>query len=388
MNPKDIKSKIAGKCVRTIGRYWAFVPSPLPPTLEFDKHLVMTLSKADAALGEVAGLALGGAMPRMQMLIHTFARREAVLSSRIEGTQTQLDDLFLAEMDRPATPRSADLREVQNYVQAIEQGVQLLEKWPIASRLILRLHEILMGGVRGGDRTPGEFRKVQNFIGSTGDTIETASYVPPPVEHLADLLANWERFVNQRDQFPDLIQCAIMHEQFEAIHPFQDGNGRIGRLLITLFLIQRNRLPQPLLYLSVFFEANRREYYDLLQGVRTDGNWVAWIKFFLTGVTETSRQAVRQARHLDQMRHAHRDRLKGKHRARELLEDLFANPYITVARAAQRLKVTRPTAQRSIDLLRDLGLLEEMTGQAWGRIYVAKAILKAMEAPPPDETPS
>jgi Fic family protein len=322
------------------------------------------------------------------MLIHTFARREAVLSSRIEGTQTQLDDLFLAEMDRPATPRSADLREVQNYVQAIEQGVQLLEKWPIASRLILRLHEILMGGVRGGDRTPGEFRKVQNFIGSTGDTIETASYVPPPVEHLADLLANWERFVNQRDQFPDLIQCAIMHEQFEAIHPFQDGNGRIGRLLITLFLIQRNRLPQPLLYLSVFFEANRREYYDLLQGVRTDGNWVAWIKFFLTGVTETSRQAVRQARHLDQMRHAHRDRLKGKHRARELLEDLFANPYITVARAAQRLKVTRPTAQRSIDLLRDLGLLEEMTGQAWGRIYVAKAILKAMEAPPPDETPS
>jgi Fic family protein len=385
LNPKHFKSKNAGQCVRTIGRYWAFLPALLPPTLEFDNSLVLTLSKADAALGEVAGLALGGAMPRMQMLIHTFARREAVLSSRIEGTQTQLDDLFLAEMDRATTPRSADLREVQNYVQAIEQGIQLLEQWPIASRLVLRLHEILMDGVRGGDRTPGEFRKIQNFIGSTGDTVETAKYVPPPVEHLPELLANWEQFVNQRDQFPDLIQCAIMHEQFEAIHPFQDGNGRIGRLLITLFLIQRKRLPQPLLYLSVFIEANRREYYDLLQGVRTHGDWVAWIKFFLTGVTQTSRQAVRQARHLDQMRREYRDRLKGKHRARDLLEDLFANPYITAARAAERLKVTKPTAQKSIDLLCDLGLLEEITGQAWGRIYVAKSILKAMEAPPPDE---
>lgn len=326
-------------------------------------------------------------MPRMQMLLQTFAQREAVLSSRIEGTRTQLDDLFLAEMDRP-TAHSADLREVQNYVQAIEKGIPLLKKWPIASRLVLRLHEILMGGVRGGDKTPGEFRKIQNFIGSTGDTVETAKYVPPPPEHLSELIANWERFVNERDQFPDLIQCAIMHEQFEAIHPFQDGNGRIGRLLITLFLIQRKRLPQPLLYLSAFIEAHRREYYDLLQGVRTDGDWNAWIQFFLAGVTETSQQAVRQARNLDDVRRKMRNQLKGKHRARELLDDLFANPYITAARAAQRLNVTRPTAQKSIDLLRSFGLLHEMTGQAWGRVYVAQAILKAMETPPPEEDAS
>jgi Fic family protein len=266
----------------------------------------------------------------------------------------------------------------------MERGATLLKTKPIAAGLILELHDLLMDGVRGGDRTPGEFRKVQNFIGKTGDTFETAKYVPPPPGELNDLLTNWERFANERGTWPELIQCAVLHEQFEAIHPFQDGNGRVGRLLITLFLIDRKRLPQPLLYLSGFIEAHRRDYYDTLQAVRTDGDWKGWIRFFLTGVTETSHQAVRQAQHLDEIRHQYRDKLKGQHRARALLEELFANPYVTTSRAAKRLNVTTPTAQKSIDLLQKLDILEENTGKTWGRIYVARPILKAMETPPPD----
>jgi Fic family protein len=316
MDPKDFTSPEAGKCVRTIGRFWAFVPALLPPSLSLDRPLVLALSQADAALGEVAGLVKGGAVPRMHALIQAFARREAVLSSRIEGTQTQLDDLLLAEVREQRATDDQDLREVQNYVIAMEQGVKLLKSRPIAARLILDLQKLLMDGVRGGDKTPGEFRKVQNFIGKTGDTAETAKYVPPPPDELNDLMSNWERFANERGTWPDLIQCAILHEQFEAIHPFQDGNGRVGRLLITLFLMDRQRLAQPLLYLSAFIEAHRRDYYDALQAVRTDGDWAGWMRFFLAGVTETSHQAVRQAQHLDALRRGYRDQLQGQHRAR------------------------------------------------------------------------
>jgi len=385
MNPKDFKSPGAGKCVWTISRFWAFVPAPLPPTINFDRSLVVALSQADAALGEVAGLVRGGAVARMHMLIQAFARREAVLSSRIEGTQTQLDDLLLAEAKDQRATDDQDLREVQNYVIAMQHGVSLLKSRPLAARLILEIHKSLMDGVRGGDKTPGEFRKVQNFISKTGDTVETAKYVPPPPEELNNLISNWEWFANERGTWPELIQCAILHEQFEAIHPFQDGNGRIGRLLITLFLIDRNRLPRPLLYLSSFIEAHRQDYYDTLQAVRTDGDWASWIRFFLAGVTETSRQAVRQAQHLDAMRLRYRDQLKGQHRARSLLDELFNNPYITAAGASKRLGVTTPTAQKSIALLQQLGILEEKTGKTWGRVYVARPILKAIETPPPED---
>jgi Fic family protein len=382
MNPEAFKSDQAGKCVRTLARYWAFVPAALPPKVAFDKGLVTALSHADAALGELAGLVKGGAIGRMHTLIQAFARREAVLSSRIEGTHTQLDDLLLAEIKDQRATEDQDLREVQNYVIAMERGIKLLKTRPIATRLMLELHALLMDSVRGGDKTPGEFRKVQNFIGRTGDTVETARYVPPPVEELNGLLANWEQFANERDAWPDLVQCAILHEQFEAIHPFQDGNGRIGRLLITLFLIERKRLPQPMLYLSAFIEAHRRDYYDTLQAVRTEGDWAGWIRFFLAGVTETSRQAVRQALHLDALRRGYLDQLKGQHRACALVDELFSNPYITVSRASRRLSVTTPTAQKSIDQLQRFDILQEITGKAWGRIYVARPILQAIQAPP------
>lgn len=387
MGPKDFRSLEAGQCIQAHRGYWTFVPAPLPPRITFDQPMIRALSEADAALGEVAGLLKGGVIPRMHMLIQVFARREAVLSSRIEGTQTQLDDLLLAEAKELRAEGDQDLREVQNYVLALETGIKLLPSRPIATRLILELHQVLMDGVRGGDKTPGEFRKIQNFIGRAGDTVETAKYVPPPPEELNRLLKNWEQFANERGAWPDLIQCALLHEQFEAIHPFQDGNGRIGRLLITLFLIERQRLTQPLLYLSAFIEAHRRDYYDALQAVRTDADWPGWIRFFLAGVTETSKQAVLQAQHLDELRRQYRDRLQGQHRARALLDELFGNPYVTAARAARRLNVTAPTAQKSIDQLHHLGILEEMTGKAWGRIYVARPILQAIQSPPPVETP-
>jgi len=382
MNAKEFRSPQAGKCIRTTGGFWAFVPATLPPSFDLDSVTTLALSRADAALGEVAGLTMGGVVGRMHMLIQTFARREAVLSSRIEGTQTQLDDLLMAEVRKGSTTPDRDLREVQNYVRALHEGAGLLKKLPIATRLGRQLHAILMKGVRGGDRTPGEFRKVQNFIGASGDTVESAKYVPPPVEHMHQLLSNWEEYVNTRDRWPDLVQCAIMHEQFEAIHPFQDGNGRVGRLLITLFLMERKRLPQPLLPLSSFIESHRREYYDLLQAVRTDGEWTEWIRYFLAGITHTSRQVVAQVRIMDGLRREHRDKLTGKHRARSLLDELFSNPFTTVSRAAQRLNTTAPTARRSIDLLLKLGILEETTGKAWGRVYVARSILNAMEKPP------
>ena len=382
----------AGKCVRTIGGHWAFAPAPLSREVDLNP-LWQPLSRADAALGAIHGIGAGSQMPYMHILLASAIRREAVLSSRIEGTLTPLPDLLRAEIEDPEQQADdQDLREVRNYVRAIHLGVQRLrEGRPISSRLVRELHAELMRGVRGQEKTPGEFRTRQNMIGRPGDTLETAIYLPPPVEHMHENLADWEQFVNSRDIMPDLIQCALMHERFEAIHPFYDGNGRVGRLLIPLFLMERDRLVEPLLYLSDFIEANRRDYYSLLQAVRTDGDRDRWIRFFLTGVAETSRKVVRQAAALTSLRRELRAKLRKKFRARSLLDELFSNPYINSARATDRLAVDRKTAQKSIDLLKDMGILKEITGKSWGRVWVARPILDIIENPPPmdeDETDS
>lgn len=216
-------------------------------------------------------------------------------------------------------------------------------------------------------------------MGPPGSTIETAPYVPPPPNEMNDLLADWERFLHERGTFPDLIQCAIMHEQFEAIHPFLDGNGRLGRLLITLFLIERKPLTQPLLYLSAYIEAHRQDYYDLLQRVRTHADWISWIQFFLTGVTEIALEAVRQAGRLMDLREKFRGRLRDKAKALALLDELFLNPYMSVARAEQVLKVSNPTARQAVLLLQKKGMLEEITGRTWGKLYLAKPIMETIE---------
>jgi Fic family protein len=262
----------------------------------------------------------------------------------------------------------------------MEHGLHRLEKFPLSLRLVREIHAHLMKGVRGDRATPGEFRRSQNWIGPPGSTIETAAYVPPPPEHMKDLLVDWERFLHERGTFPDLIQCAIMHEQFEAIHPFLDGNGRLGRLLITLFLIERKRLAQPLLYLSAFIEAHRQDYYDLLQRVRTDGDWNSWIQFFLVGVTEIARESVGQAGRLMDLREKFRAKLRDKAKALALLDELFLNPYMSVTRAEEVLKVSNPTARQVVLLLQKTGLLEEITGRAWGKLYLAKPIMETIES--------
>jgi len=378
MNPKDFRAGNAGKVIRTVTGYAAFIPAKLPPKLTYDNHLVISLSRADAALSELSGL--GRHLPNPHLLIAPYVRREAVLSSRIEGTKASLSDLLIDEMEHPKDRTDdEDVQEVRNYVAAMEYGLGRLEKLPLSLRLVREIHAYLMKGVRGDRATPGEFRRSQNWIGPPGSTIETAPYVPPPPDEMNDLLEDWEWFLHERASFPDLIQCAIMHEQFEAIHPFLDGNGRLGRLLITLFLIERKRLTQPLLYLSAYIEANREDYYELLQRVRTHAHWTSWIQFFLAGVTEIALEAVGQAGRLMDLREKYRSRLRAKAKALALLDELFLNPYMSVARAEQVLKVSNPTARQAVLLLQKKGMLEEITGRAWGRLYLAKPIMETIE---------
>jgi Fic family protein len=376
VNPSDFRDPKAGRVVQAPGGYVAFIPAPLPPELAYDSSLVLALSRADAALSELSGL--GRQLPNPHLLIAPYVRREAVLSSRIEGTRASLSDLLLDEAE-PEHFADGDIREVRNYVAALELGLGRLRELPLSLRLVRELHEWLMEGVRGEQATPGEFRRSQNWIGPAGSTPATTPYVPPPADALMDCLGNWESFLHDRDRFPDLVQCAVMHEQFEAIHPFLDGNGRVGRLLITLFLVERGRLSQPLLYLSDYIEAHRQEYYDRLQRVRTDGDWSGWLHFFLIGVEQTARSAVLQASRLMDLREIHRERLGKKPNALRLLDELFVNPYLTAARAAQILTSSRPTARQAIGLLQSEGLLEEVTGRSWRRIYLARPILEVIE---------
>src|SRR5213594_3685138 len=379
MNPKDFRSSSTGKVIQTPQGYAAFIPAPLPPLLVYDDDLVLALSRADAALSELSGL--GRHLPNPHLLIAPYVRREAVLSSRIEGTKASLSDLLLDEMENTASVpgEEDDVREVRNYVVALEYGIKRLRDLPLSLRLVRELHARLMKGVRGERATPGEFRRSQNWIGPSGSTPATAPYVPPPPEHMKEALADWERFLHEREKLPDLIQCALMHEQFEAIHPFLDGNGRVGRLLITLFLIERGRLSQPLLYLSAYIEAYRQDYYDGLQRVRTDGDWTGWIRVFLAGVEQISREAVAQAGRLMDLRERWRARLADRPKTVQLVDALLVNPYMSVARAQRLLEVSNPTARQAVARLEKLGLLTEVTGRDWRRLYLAKPILRVLE---------
>jgi Fic family protein len=377
MNPDDFRAPEAGRLVRIAGGASAFVPSPLPPRLDFDQDLVNRLSRADALLGELSGL--GRQLPDPRLLIAPSTRQEAVLSSRIEGTRTTLSELLLDELGALPGPVE-DVREVRNYVAALEHGVERLKTLPLSLRLVQELHAKLLDQVRGGQATPGEFRCIQNWIGPPGSTIETASYVPPPVPEMMAALDPWERYLHRRGDLPDLLQCALIHEQFEAIHPFLDGNGRIGRLLITLFLLERGRLSQPLLYISAFLEPHRAEYYRALQRVRTEGDWAGWLRLFLTAVERSAESACRQARLLLGLRDRYRERLRGKAKALALLDVLLANPYITVPRAAEELGVSYPTARTAVLALAQAGLLAVLGEGAWRRVYVARPILEILEA--------
>jgi len=381
MNQNDFTDSASGRLVQSPHGFLAFVPHALPPALEFDMGLALALSRADAALSELSGL--GSQLPNPHLLIAPYSRREAVLSSRIEGTKASLSDLLIDEIgDSQARPENRDdILEVRNYVRALEYGMRRMAELPLSLRLIREIHAELMSGVRGDKATPGEFRRSQNWIGPAGSTPATAAFVPPPVDEMTACLGEWETFLHVRDVLPDLIQCALMHVQFETIHPFLDGNGRVGRLLITFFLMERGRLAQPLLYLSAFIDAHKGDYYDLLQRVRTHGDWGAWLRYFLQGVTETATAAGQQARELHRLREQYRAQLRDKPNALALVDELFVNPYMTIGRAARVLGKTHPTAKSAITVLEQNGIVRELSGRQWGRIYVCGPILEAIDKP-------
>lgn len=370
----------SGRWMRCPGGYRAFVPEPLPPRLDWTTRLVGLLSEADRSIGLLAGE--GRRLPNPHLMIRPFVRREAVLSSRIEGTQATLGELLAAEAGAAVERSPADLREVANYVMALEYGVGRLKKLPLSLRLVRELHEMLMKGVRGDLADPGRFRRSQNWIGPAGCTLANAAYVPPPPDLLMDCLGSWEMFLHE-SSLPPLVQIGVAHSQFEAIHPFLDGNGRVGRLVITLFLIERGVLPAPLLYLSAFFEATRSEYYDRLVGVTERGEWETWLEYFLTGVARQAEDAVGRAQRIDVLLARWRRELaRISSKLAGIVVDLLAeNPYCTATGMSARLGVAFTTAQRAIDRLESAGVLTRVSAAKRNRVYCAKPILDILEEP-------
>ena len=356
----------------------AFVPAPLPPPLEWTPRLVGELSDADRLIGKLAGE--GGRLPNPHILIRPFLRREAFLSSKIEGTQATLGELLATEVGAVVERSPDDLKEVGNYVIALEHGISRLKKLSMCVRLVRELHQKLMTGVRGHQAAPGDFRKIQNWIGKPGSSLANASYIPPPPQEVEPSLTAWEKFLNE-SKLPPLITIALAHYQFEAIHPFLDGNGRVGRLLITLFLIERQILPTPLLYLSAFFEASRRDYYEALRGVSERGAWGEWLEYFLLGVARTSEDALSRATRINQMLAQWQKKVSGESTNTPLrvVELLGANPFITIKGAAGKLKVAFTTAQRAIERLEKSGILKPISKAKRDRVYCAQALLDVLE---------
>ena len=370
---------IPGKSVLQ-GSYSAFVPAPLPPQVDWTAKLIGALSDADRLIGRLAGE--GGRLPNPHILIRPFVRREAVLSSKIEGTQATLGELLAAEAGAAVERSPEDLQEVGNYVVALEHGTSRLKKLPLSVRLTRELHEKLMAGVRGHHATPGRFRTVQNWIGKPGSTIATASYIPPPPGEVEPCLSLWEKFLHE-SKLPPLVTVALAHYQFEAIHPFLDGNGRVGRLLITLFLIERQILPTPLLYLSAFFEASRRDYYDGLRGISERGAWNDWLEYFLLGVARMSEDALNRATRINQLLTHWQRKVSGESTNTPLrvVELLGTNPFITTKGAAETLGIAFTTAQRTIERLERAGIVKQVGEAKRDRVYCAKALLEILEEP-------
>lgn len=363
------------------GGVLAYVPADLPPPIAWDERLARALSAADRAVGQLAGE--GRRLRNPHLLIRPFLQREAVLSSRIEGTQATLGELLASEAGAAVERSPADLREVANYVVALEYGVERLRTLPLSLRLVRDLHERLMQGARGEAATPGEFRRSQNWIGPAGCDPANAAYVPPPVDELTACLGAWEVYLHD-DSLPPLVHAALVHAQFEAIHPFLDGNGRVGRLLVTLLLVGKGILPSPLLYLSAWFETTRQEYYDRLLAVTENGEWEEWLEYFLVGVARQAEDALDRVRRIDDLLQRWREQLaKASSRAPEKTLDLFAgNPFRSVNDVAARLGVAFTTAQRAIDRLEAAGIVV-LSGEAKrNRVYCARALLDILEEPP------
>ena len=388
MDPTRFSSDEFGDVRREGVPFWYFEPKPLLRVLALEPETVMVLSQADDALGRLASA--GRFLPDPTLFVRPYIRREALASSRIEGTQASLSDVFRAEASGEEA-RDENVREVLNYIAAVDHGSKLLSRLPVSQRLIRELHRVLMTGVRGHDRGVGRWRRSHVFVGAPADSPETAVFVPPLPPSLPALLTDWERFANEDPRLPVLVQCALLHHQFETIHPFMDGNGRVGRLLVVFFLMAKARLPTPLLYISPYLEERRREYYDRLQAVRERGEIQEWIQFFLHGVTVQAEDAVLRSQSLFDLRERYRAELRGtRSRAAEVVDLLFENPFLTTRRAIAALGITNQGALKLIRSLEGRGWLREIGGFGRGGLtyWLASDVfdtLNTSEAPGREE---
>ena len=368
----------------------AFVPPPLPPNPPIDiLSLLPKLSIAERALGRLDGITV--LLPRQELFLYMYVRKEAVLSSQIEGTQSTLSDLLRFETEAQAGQPIDDIREVSNYVDAMMYGLERLKELPLSLRLVREMHERLLQSGRGGTKNPGEFRRSQNWIGGTRPG--NATFVPPPVSELDACLDAFERFMHEDEsRLPPLIKAGLLHVQFETIHPFLDGNGRIGRLLVTLYLCVHDLLRKPLLYLSLYLKTHRADYYRLLQEVRERGAWEAWLEFFLDGVAETANQAFDAATHIVELFKRDRERITAESdRAGSVLrvhDFLQQTPFVTSNALVEQTGLTAPTINAALADLERLGIVEEVTGRKRGRVFGYRAYLDILNegtAPPPAE---
>lgn len=351
--------------------YKAFIPNPLPPnpSIRIEGEVQHLLTNANIAIGKMD--TMGYLVPNLEHIIAMYVRKEALLSSQIEGTQASLEDIFEYENQIPVKNIN-DVKEVVNYIKALNHGMKRLAEFPMSIRLIKEIHEILLEGARGREKTPGEFRKSQNWIGSPGSTIATASFVPPPPKEALDAMGELELFLHKDPELPLLINCALMHYQFETIHPFLDGNGRLGRLLITFYLYWKGALQYPLLYLSYYLKIHRQEYYDRLNLVRERGDYEQWIIFFLKGIIWTSESALQTIKNLFQLQEDHKKRLIAKKlstHAIALLDYLFEKPHLTINDVANHLKISYQGAKALVDQFVTTKILKEITGKRRDKRY-------------------
>jgi Fic family protein len=393
MDPERFRDSTAGRVMR-IGKgedvYWAFVPHDLPPDLDLDDELVEALEEAERSVDELNALA--GTLPNPHLLVGPFTRREAVFSSRIEGIEADISDLYAYEAGQPSLPglgrpgvSQSDVWEVFNYVRALEYGFERMGTAPVSLRQIRELHLRLMGGLIGERATPGEFRRSQNWIGKPGATLQEADFVPPPPAEMHAALEALEKYLQGDDHYPPLVRVALIHYQFETIHPFVDGNGRVGRMLLSLLLVHWGLIPLPFLHLSAFFDRHRSEYYELLIGVSERGAWKPWLSFFLRGVAEQSADTMARTKQLKELQVDWRGKLEdggAPDWMQRLVDLLFETPLVSAQMVRKRLGVSQTTAMEGLGRLEDMGILREITGTGENKLYWATAVVNSLERKP------
>jgi Fic family protein len=376
--------KRAGRLVKSgsgNAEYSCFIPAPLPPDsppIQYDNEMVYLISEANRYIGRLDEITDNLISPNH--FVYMYARKEAALSSQIEGTRATFSDLIKAEAGMTDEVPN-DVKEIENYIKAISYGFERLETLPLSLRLIREIHAILMEGVRGENKTPGEFRRSQNWIG--GYLISTASYVPPSIDYLSSCLDNFEKFLHEKDSISLLVKAALIHSQFEMIHPFPEGNGRVGRLLIAFYLAANNILHKPTLYLSKFIKRNQKAYYGCLYNIHAKGDYEAWIKFFLTGVIETAKESVDIARNIAALREEDLGKISSLGRTSEnamaVYEGLFDKPTISIEEAALKLDISIATSSRLLDRLCGEGILSSLDNRKRKKIFIYKKYIDAFD---------